>query len=447
MMQQISPSFLPARDALSPQEQHAESAARLLRLGAWASALAALLALIASVVAALASPGLYDTLRGLLLFQYRGAGDAAALIAVMLTLLNAGALLALMVGVQAREQWSLPALIVVAIANGAGVLALGSALGVIGIIFPLLTLLRLRGSGTLRPNPVMIKELRGRMRGVRAFAVLTVYLGLMSGFAALLYLIFNSFTRGQGGAGSAAAGEIGRVLFMGIVGVELLLIIFIAPAFTSGAVTGERERQTYDLLRTTLLSSPAFILGKLESALGFIVLLLLSAIPLQSLAFLFGGVSETEIALSFLLLLVTSVTLGAVGMYFSVVLPRTLIASVRAYGTIVGALFVVPILASIILGLLRDLLLRGGALTSPAVEALLSYANLLLTALNPVTTALTTQTLLIERQVIGVWRLTLTSDGSTIPMLSPWIPFCVLYVGAAALLIALAIWRARREET
>ena len=73
-----------------------------------------------------------------------------------------------------------------------------------------------------RINPVMLKELRGRMRGVRAFVVLSVYLGLMSAFLALLYLIYESTNQRSG---SAAAGEVGRVLFMGIVGIELMLII------------------------------------------------------------------------------------------------------------------------------------------------------------------------------------------------------------------------------
>ena len=41
-------------------------------------------------------------------------------------------------------------------------------------------------SYSLLRNPVVLKELRGRMRGPRAFVVLTVYLTLMSGFATLL---------------------------------------------------------------------------------------------------------------------------------------------------------------------------------------------------------------------------------------------------------------------
>jgi hypothetical protein len=57
----------------------------------------------------------------------------------------------------------------------------------------------------LRINPVALKELRGRMRGARAFVVLTIYLTLMSAFAMLVYLIFNVGSS----AASAVAGEIG----------------------------------------------------------------------------------------------------------------------------------------------------------------------------------------------------------------------------------------------
>ena len=40
-----------------------------------------------------------------------------------------------------------------------------------------------------RLNPVMVKELRGRMRGVRGFAIISIFLTLMSFFTILLYLL------------------------------------------------------------------------------------------------------------------------------------------------------------------------------------------------------------------------------------------------------------------
>jgi len=289
-----------------------------------------------------------------------------------------------------------------------------------------------------RINPVMLKELRGRMRGVRAFVVLSVYLGLMSAFLALLYLIYEPINQRNG---SAAAGEVGRILFMGIVGIELMLIIFIAPAFTAGAITGERERLTYDLLKTTLLPSPSFVIGKLESALGYVLLLLLSAIPLQSIAFLFGGVTELELVLSLVILAVTAIALGTVGIYFSATTTRTLAASVRAYTTTLVATFGVPLVLEILLAFISNAL-RG---LPPTIEAIIIYINDFLTSLNPIATALATQQLLIQQRGIGFWTDTL-KDGTTIPRVSPWITLTIIYLVASTILVVLSIQRTRKVE-
>src|SRR5215216_3216418 len=123
---------------------------------------------------------------------------------------------------------------------------------------------RARRTLKLVGSPVVLKELRGRMRGMRVFVFMTVYLALMSGFVTLLYVLYSS---SQNYYGYASGGQIGRVLFIGIVGTELFLVTFIAPTFTAGAISGERERQTYDLLRTTLLPARSLVFGKLVSAL------------------------------------------------------------------------------------------------------------------------------------------------------------------------------------
>lgn len=423
-----------------------DRAAALLRYGALAHAASAVIVLIIGVVGALSGgSGVFELLRSALLFAYNGAADAAIAVLIVLTLLSASLLLVVMVGVIAREIWALPALIGVALVAVALLVVFGFTPALITLIACALTLVTLNKSlSAFRINPVMLKELRGRMRGVRAFAVITVYLSLMSGFAALLYLVYGSATRVSA---SAAAGEIGRVLFLGVVGIELLLILFIAPAFTAGAITGERERQTYDLLQTTLLSPQTFVIGKLESALGYILLLLLSGIPLQSIAFLFGGVSEIEIILSLVILIVTAVALGTVGMYFSAAQQRTLTASVRAYSTIIAAMFILPILLSVVLNVLYDLLLSGSsAPAAAAVEALLRYADLLLTSANPIAAGLASQRLVIDQGVIGAYTYTLSSTGATIPMIAPWITFSVLYLALSAGLIVATIASTRQQD-
>ena len=434
-------------EAASPREARLERAARLLRYGAYASALVAALVLLAALVAGAVGAGsLLDTLGSVLLFSYAGARDTALAVVTLLALVNATLLLVVMVAVLARELWALPALVLFAVANVAALLLAGFTPALVVLVAAAAAAVVLsRDPRAFRLNPVMLKELRGRMRGMRAFVVMSVYLGLMSGFTTLLYLIYSSANQSSG---SAAAGEIGRILFMGIVGIELLLIVFIAPAFTAGAITGERERQTYDLLKTTLLASPSFVIGKLESALGYILLLLLAAIPLQSIAFLFGGVSETELILAFVILAVAAVALGTVGIYFSAVMQRTLTASVRAYSVTLLVTFGAPIVLGTILSLVQGTLYYSGGANpanSPVVEAVIAYVQLFLASMNPVSTALTTQELLVTRQVVGYWTQTL-SDGSTIPMVSPWITYSILYLTTASILVVVTIRRTQNVE-
>jgi hypothetical protein len=429
----------------SERELLLERGAAILQRGAFANAIIAAACVILGLVAGLRIiPDLFGILQSILLFRFVGAADAALAVVILLALLNVSLLLVVMVGILAREIWMLPALVLLIIGNAAALVLLGFTPALLTIAFAVWAVLALRQDmQAFRLNPVMLKELRGRMRGVRAFAVMTVYLALMSGFTTLLYLVYGSISRTSG---SAAAGEIGRVLFLGVVGIELLLIIFIAPAFTAGAITGERERQTYDLLQTTLLATPSFVIGKLESALGYILLLLLSGIPLQSIAFLFGGVTEAELVLSFVILIVTAIALGTVGIYFSAAMPRTLVASVRAYSVILGVMFVAPVILATILDIINNLLfIRAGSAISPVLEAIVRYLDLLLTSINPVATGLASQELLVNQRVLGFWSYTLRSDGSTIPLVSPWISFTIIYLTVSAVLIVLTIRNTRNS--
>lgn len=292
-------------------------------------------------------------------------------------------------------------------------------------------------------NPVVLKELRGRMRGARAFVVLTAYLVLMSGFMLLLYILTAS---ARDVYGFTSGGQIGRVLFAGIVGIELFLVTFIAPAFTAGAISGERERQTYDLLRTTLLPPRALVTGKMVSALSYVFLLLLAAIPLQSIAFLFGGVSEMEVILAFVILLVTSVMLGGVGIYFSATAPRTLAANVTTYAATLSITIGLPLIVFVLMALFTSLVRT----LSLEVQSALFYVLMALVITNPLATAFTTQYFLLEQQ--SAWQFTQTitdlNTGVTaqIPMISPWIPFTILYLIVAAILIYRAIRRVRRID-
>lgn len=299
-----------------------------------------------------------------------------------------------------------------------------------------------------RMNPVTLKELRGRMRGARAFVVMTVYLGLLAGFSLTLYVLYiatfdASIQSGQSGA-------FGRTLFFGILAIELFLITFIVPSFTAGAITGERERQTYDLLRTTLIKPRALVLGKLISALAYVFLLLLAAIPLQSLAFLFGGVGFEELALSFVVLLVTAVLIGTVGLFFSASQRRTLSASIATYGFGLFITLGLPLMLLIFFAIVGPFVigLTGANLSLP-LRAVLTYVVGALICTNPLATGIVSQALLSDQGQIGFFTQTYSASGVmiTLPLVSPWIVFSILYLILSAILLRITIRRVERIDT
>jgi len=140
--------------------------------------------------------------------------------------------------------------------------------------------------------------------------------------------------------------------------------------------------------------------------------------------------------------MVTAIALGTVGIFFSAIAPRTLSASVRSYTTTLVATFGAPLMLTVILDIV-GVALRN---TSPFIDAALIYIDDFLISLNPIATALQTQQLLIDRQVVGFWTDTLASNGSTIPRVSPWITFTIIYLVVAAVLVVLSIQRMRKVE-
>jgi ABC-type transport system involved in multi-copper enzyme maturation permease subunit len=187
-------------------------------------------------------------------------------------------------------------------------------------------------------SAVGTKELRGRMRGRRAFVILTVYLVLLAAFAWMMQLILEQqYARGLAGSAAFASASIGRGVFGALMMLETLLVVALAPAFTAGAISQEREKQTLDMLATTPVSSLAIVIAKLFSALTYLFILIFASIPLTALVFVFGGVSPDDVVRGYVVLVATAVGLGAVGLFFSALIKRTQAATIATY---FGVLFV-----------------------------------------------------------------------------------------------------------
>jgi ABC-2 type transport system permease protein len=287
-----------------------------------------------------------------------------------------------------------------------------------------------RLAGRLRiiwENPITIKELRSRMRGRRAFVVLTVYLFILSGLISLIYTAYATSSNSPYGPDPR---NLGKVIFSTIVGVQLFIVIFVGPAFTAGAITGEKERQTYEMLRTTLLTARWFVAGKLISALSYVFLLIFAAIPLQSIAFLLGGVAFSELIISQILLIVGAIAFAMYGLYCSSSYRSTLSASVVTFA---GALFItvgVPLLVGLFSLVLSPVFATATTLSWIA-EIFVMYLLLFLAATNLPATMIVSEIFLLEEGALFYFMNTMS--GRTVFTPSPW-PFAIMIYGLIGLL-------------
>lgn len=192
-------------------------------------------------------------------------------------------------------------------------------------------------------NPILAKELRSRMRTWRAPAVISLYV-LFLGLIGYAYFRLLSSQILNGGYMNP---QVGLQIFS-ILGIfQLLLVAFVTPSLTVGLISGERERQTLDLLLCTRLSPAAIVLGKLTAAVSFILLLIVAAVPIYSLVFLFGGVSPRELLMTLLIYVVTGLTYAAIGLACSALLRRTQAATILAYALVLGLVFGTYVLGGI----------------------------------------------------------------------------------------------------
>ena len=191
-------------------------------------------------------------------------------------------------------------------------------------------------------STIMVKELRSRMRGRRAFVVLTVYLAILALITYGVYVIVAPNVRDQAGGGFGGGGGFGQANASALIGQSIftvlsifqsILVCFIAPAFTAGQISMEREKQTLDLLISTPMRPGAIVIGKLAAALAFVVLMIVAAVPITAIVLMYGGASIDDVVRQQLVLLATALMLGTVGLFFSALLQRTQAATVLTYIT------------------------------------------------------------------------------------------------------------------
>ena len=190
--------------------------------------------------------------------------------------------------------------------------------------------------------------MRSRMRGKRAFLVLTGHVVTLSVIISLFYLVLHK------NAPTTVINQAGSVLTPVLIYVQMALICLIAPTFSASAISSEREQQTFDLLIASLAQPSTILFGKVGAALSYLFLTLFGSLPLITLTYSLGGVALRDIAIAYLVMIVAGVTFCSMSFYWSTLIRRGVLAQLTSLVAVIFLVAALPALALFFIAFTRN---------------------------------------------------------------------------------------------
>lgn len=180
-------------------------------------------------------------------------------------------------------------------------------------------------------NPVYKRELTVASRSMRLALIFMAFNGILA-----IVALFNMYSMVEQVKVTAEI-QYSRFLelYVFVSGIEFIMLMFIMPALTASSISGERERQTLDLMLTTTMRPRDIVSGKLFSAMTTLLLLILSGIPVQALVFVYGGITISDVLMLLVCYGTVALLAGGTGIFFSALLKRSTVATVCTYAFII----------------------------------------------------------------------------------------------------------------
>lgn len=167
----------------------------------------------------------------------------------------------------------------------------------------------------LPANPILVRVVYAMSRRTRHLWLRFGYLAVL--FAVVMVMLLTRSSSGSGSLADLAKGA--SVTFMVASITQLALMCFLAPVFTAGAITQERDSQTFNILLSTPLSNAQIVIGSLLSRLYFVIVLLLAGLPIFFSTMIYGGVTTDQIVMSFSIAGSTAVLTGSLAIAISMI--------------------------------------------------------------------------------------------------------------------------------
>ena len=166
-------------------------------------------------------------------------------------------------------------------------------------------------------------ELVSTLRTFRSFAFIVAIVAIL--------LLVSVYSWPQGIMDPKAASDASWQCVRAITWTLFWVCLLFVPAYAAGAIVGEKERGSFDMLRMTLIQTSGIIAGKFVNAVGFFALLFVSLLPVFATVLFLVGVDVVEIGMAYMLIFAMASACAMVGILSSTIFDQGLAAIAGAY--------------------------------------------------------------------------------------------------------------------
>lgn len=189
-------------------------------------------------------------------------------------------------------------------------------------------------------NPILKKELRLGSRSIKIPLALMFYNIVLAFIAVIMIFSINTLSNGTGDAIDFT----GFLYIFQIIGwTQLSITLLIVPILSAGSISGEREKQTLEIMLTTPAKPLSIVWGKLLASLSNYSMFIISSIPIMAISFVLGGLNWFALLGFIFMILVVAVLVGSIGVFCSSAFKKTIVSIVMTF-LIEGFVLVMPII-------------------------------------------------------------------------------------------------------
>ena len=182
-------------------------------------------------------------------------------------------------------------------------------------------------------NAVLFKDMSIDMKRPKILILMMIFNGLVF----LTAGGFMIYIEAAGIGGENINYRALAIMLIVLIAEEACALFAVVPALTANTISGEKERQTLDVLLTTRMTPFEIVLGKYLSVLSLGIILVLSTFPFLALVFIYGGLNFLQLFGLVAVLILEVAYIAVFGVFFSSLTKKTVFAVILSY-IILGAL-------------------------------------------------------------------------------------------------------------